>query len=103
MAVAMPVFIRKQSARLAATLNSPPRRGRGGDIVEERQRCRCPPAAAPRRAAVPRPADFECHLKYLKFTSRWINPMLLLAKRRIHARLRRPATKPCEKCGLTCK
>src|SRR5437763_7631060 len=33
-----------------------PRRRRCGDIVEERQRRRCPPAAAPLRAAARRPA-----------------------------------------------
>src|SRR5439155_18334572 len=33
-----------------------PRRRRCGDIVKERQRRRCPPAAAPRRAAAPRPS-----------------------------------------------
>ena len=33
------------------------RRRRCGDIVEERQRNRCPPAAAPLRAAARRPAD----------------------------------------------
>src|SRR5216117_1499754 len=33
-----------------------PRRRRCGDIVEERQRRRCPPAAAPLRAAACRPA-----------------------------------------------
>ena len=33
-----------------------PRRRRCGDIVEERQRSRCPPAAAPLRAAARRPA-----------------------------------------------
>src|SRR5881409_59703 len=32
-----------------------PRRRRCGDIVEERQRRRCPPAAAPLRAAARRP------------------------------------------------
>ena len=35
-----------------------PRRRRCGDIVEERQRSRCPPAAAPPWAAAPRPAGF---------------------------------------------
>src|SRR5947209_20345650 len=40
-----------------------PRRRRCGDIVEERQRRRCPPAAAPRRAAALMPG------KLLKFAS----------------------------------
>ena len=35
-----------------------PRRRRCGDIVEELQRGRCPPAAAPLRAAARRPAGF---------------------------------------------
>jgi hypothetical protein len=31
------------------------------DIVEERQRSRCPPAAAPRRAAGSQNCKFLCH------------------------------------------
>ncbi len=38
-----------------------PRRRRCGDIVEERQRRRCPPAAAPLRAAARRPAGRVAH------------------------------------------
>src|SRR5881396_2360952 len=40
-----------------------PRRRRCGDIVEERQRRRCPPAAAPLRAAARRPAG--CVARFL--------------------------------------
>jgi len=36
-----------------------PRRRRCDDIVEERQRSRCPPAAAPRRAAAPKLGEPE--------------------------------------------
>ncbi len=38
-----------------------PRRRRCGDIVEERQRRRCPPAAGPLRAAARRPAGRVAH------------------------------------------
>jgi hypothetical protein len=39
-----------------------PRRRRCGDIVEERQRSSCPPAAAPRRAAGSQICNFLCLL-----------------------------------------
>jgi len=41
-----------------------PRRRRCGVIVEERQRSRCPSAAAPRRAAARRPAGFVARSLY---------------------------------------